>query len=203
MANHSSIETKNKIIEAARKHFIQYGFDGARMQAIADDAKVNKALLHYYFRDKELLYQEVFEFAMVQLKSGFTIFNDKQLTIQEKFQKFSQFCYQLYKNQADIMIFLVCEIQRSADIIPHFVLQGMNIKESDLAFQIQSGMNLGLIKKADIHEILITVVGLCLFPIMSYDFNTRLLGFPLGEYPLLLETYYEKLPDKIMNFIKL
>ncbi len=203
MANQSSIETKTKIMESARKHFIQYGFDGARMQAIADDAKVNKALLHYYFRDKQLLYQEVFEFAMVQLKSGFTIFNDSQLTIQDKFQKFSKFCFQLYQNQTDIMIFLVCEIQRSPDIIPNFVMQGMNIKETDLSKQIQSGMNLGLIKKVDIHEILITIVGLCLFPIMSYDFNTRLLGFPIGEYPLILESYYEKLPDKIMNFIKL
>lgn len=203
MANHSSIETKNKIIEAAKKHFIQFGYDGTKMQAIADEAKVNKALLHYYFRDKQLLYQEVFEFAMVQLKAGFSIFNEKPLTIQEKFQKFTKFCLQLYQNQSDIMIFLICEIQRSPDIIPHFVLQGMNLKESDLAQQIQSGMKLGLIKNVDLHEILMIIIGLCLFPILSFDFNTRLMGFPVGEYPLVLEAYYEKLPEKIMNFIKL
>ncbi len=203
MAHQSSTETKSKIIDSARKHFIKYGFDGARMQAIADDAKVNKALLHYYFKDKQLLYQEVFEFAMVNLKSGFTIFNEKALTILEKFQKFSIFCLNLYKNHTDIIIFLVCEIQRSPDVIPNYVMQGLNLKDSDLSKQIETGMNLGLIKKADIQEVLVTIIGLFFYPIMTYDFNTRLLGFPMGEYSLILENYYEKLPDKIMNFIKL
>lgn len=203
MANNTSIETKNKIIEAARKHFIQYGYDGARMQAIADEAKVNKALLHYYFRDKQLLYQEVFEFAMIQLKTGFSIFNEKELTILEKLQKFSKFCLQLHQSHTDIMFFLVCEIQRSSDIIPNFVLQGVNLQQTDLANQIQSGINLGLIKKNNIQEILLTIIGFFFFPIMSFDFNTRLMGFPVGDYSLLLEAYYEKLPEKIMNFIKL
>ncbi len=203
MANQASHETKTKILESARKNFIQYGFDGARMQVIADDAKVNKAMLHYYFKDKQQLYQEVFEFAMVQLKAGFTIFQDKSLTILEKLQKFASFCFNLYKNHTDIMIFLVCEIQRCPEVIPQYVLQGVHLKETDLAHQIQSGMNLGLIKKGDIYQVLMIIISLALFPIVSYDFNTRLLGFPIGEYPLLLESYYEQLPEKIMSFIKL
>lgn len=44
------------ILRAARAEFVARGFDGARMQAIADRAGVNKALLHYYFRSKEKLY---------------------------------------------------------------------------------------------------------------------------------------------------
>jgi AcrR family transcriptional regulator len=203
MGGQNSQETKHKILEAARKHFIQFGFDGARMQAIAEDAKVNKALLHYYFKDKQQLYQEVFEFALVQIKSGFAIFQDVSLTIHEKIIKFSKFCLNLYKNHSDIMIFLVCEIHRSSDALPNYLLKGLSIHETDLSQQIQSGMSLGLIKKSDINEILTTILGLCLFPIITYDFNTKLLGFSVGSYPILLESYYEKLPDKIMNFIKL
>jgi TetR/AcrR family transcriptional regulator len=49
--------TEQKILSAARLEFSERGFDGARMQAIADHAGVNKALLHYYFRSKEKLFE--------------------------------------------------------------------------------------------------------------------------------------------------
>jgi AcrR family transcriptional regulator len=51
-------ETEKKILNAAREEFIDTGLKGARMQSIADRAGVNKALLHYYFRSKEKLYEE-------------------------------------------------------------------------------------------------------------------------------------------------
>jgi TetR/AcrR family transcriptional regulator len=50
-------ETEQKILLAAREEFSERGFDGARMQAIADHAGTNKALLHYYFRSKEKLFK--------------------------------------------------------------------------------------------------------------------------------------------------
>ena len=56
-----SSETEEKIYHAAREIFIQKGRDGARMEDIARQASINKALLHYYFRSKERLYQQVFQ----------------------------------------------------------------------------------------------------------------------------------------------
>jgi len=58
----NKIETKKKIMEAAYKEFAERGFDGARMQKIAERAKINKAMLHYYFKDKETLYETVMEY---------------------------------------------------------------------------------------------------------------------------------------------
>ena len=52
--------TEKIILEAARLVFIRKGFDGARMQEIADEARINKALLHYYFRSKDKLFMAIF-----------------------------------------------------------------------------------------------------------------------------------------------
>jgi AcrR family transcriptional regulator len=52
-------ETEKRILAAARQEFIAKGLDGARMQAIAEAAGVNKALLHYYHRSKDRLYRTV------------------------------------------------------------------------------------------------------------------------------------------------
>ena len=47
--------TEEKIFEAATEVFVEKGMDGARMQDIANQAGINKALLHYYYRTKEKL----------------------------------------------------------------------------------------------------------------------------------------------------
>ena len=52
-------ESERRILAAARKEFIVKGLEGARMQTIAAEAGVNKALLHYYYRSKDKLYRTV------------------------------------------------------------------------------------------------------------------------------------------------
>ena len=59
-ASYQDGSQEQMILEAARKVFMRKGFDGARMQEIADEASINKALLHYYFRSKEQLFQRIF-----------------------------------------------------------------------------------------------------------------------------------------------
>ena len=54
--------TEEKIFDAARAVFHEHGYDGARMQEIADRAGINKAMLHYYFRSKDRLYEQVFDY---------------------------------------------------------------------------------------------------------------------------------------------
>jgi AcrR family transcriptional regulator len=54
-----SAEPSERILRAAKKEFSERGFSGARMSGISKQAGVNKALIHYYFKDKESLYVEV------------------------------------------------------------------------------------------------------------------------------------------------
>ena len=65
-------ETEERIFEAAIKIFARKGKGGARMQEIADAAEINKAMLHYYFRSKDKLYEAVFEFALHRFLASFS-----------------------------------------------------------------------------------------------------------------------------------
>jgi TetR/AcrR family transcriptional regulator len=58
-ARDSAPDTEARILEAARVVFTRAGTAGARMQDIAQEAGVNQALLHYYFRTKEALAMRV------------------------------------------------------------------------------------------------------------------------------------------------
>ncbi|MDR1671868.1 MAG: TetR family transcriptional regulator, partial [Bacteroidales bacterium] len=58
---------ENKIIEAARQVFYEKGYNGASMRGIAQKAGVNYALLHYYFKTKDKLFEIVFKEAFSML----------------------------------------------------------------------------------------------------------------------------------------
>ena len=60
MNNLSDHTTEQKILDAAEVVFHEKGFDGARMQEIADKATINKGLLHYYFKSKDALFDAIF-----------------------------------------------------------------------------------------------------------------------------------------------
>jgi TetR/AcrR family transcriptional regulator len=61
-------ESKAAILDAAAREFAAHGIDGARTDAIAREARVNKALLYYYFKDKDTLYGAVLDAAFSGLK---------------------------------------------------------------------------------------------------------------------------------------
>ena len=62
--------TEELIFESAIKIFHSKGLAGARMQEIADEAGINKAMLHYYFRSKLLLFEAVFKKATELFNGG-------------------------------------------------------------------------------------------------------------------------------------
>src|ERR1035438_1866214 len=72
------------ILEAAAQEFAEYGIAGARTEAIAREARVNKALLYYYFKDKESLYGAVLDDAFSGLKTTLFRVFDSDLPTKEK-----------------------------------------------------------------------------------------------------------------------
>src|ERR1700693_4868362 len=77
-------ESRAAILRAAAKEFAEHGIAGARTDAIAHEAKVNKALLYYYFKDKEKLYGAVLDNAFSGMKSKVFQVLDSDLPPREK-----------------------------------------------------------------------------------------------------------------------
>ncbi len=77
-------KSRAAILQAAIREFAQEGMAGARTDAIARAARVNKALLYYYFKDKETLYGEAIDFAFGQLSEHMMAVLDRDLPPKEK-----------------------------------------------------------------------------------------------------------------------
>lgn len=129
----SSDSTKEKIIQAAQEVFIRKGMDGARMQEIADEAGINKALLHYYFHSKEQLFREVFYGILSKLIPGLisifkkdTPFLDKIEAVVSEYDSF---------------------MQRNP-FLPQFVIREINRDPEQLSgFMSDQGLDFGLVER--------------------------------------------------------
>ena len=80
--------TEEKILEAAKTAFMKHGLYGAKMQDIANEAGINKALLHYYFRNKEKLFDQVFEGALSKYFEQMLVFSDTSIPVLERLFKY-------------------------------------------------------------------------------------------------------------------
>ena len=65
--------TALRIKESAKTTFLEKGYDGTTMQAIADGARVNKALVHYYFRSKDRLFLQIIKEELLRFQGTMTV----------------------------------------------------------------------------------------------------------------------------------
>jgi TetR/AcrR family transcriptional regulator len=82
-------ESRAAILQAAAKEFAELGIAGARTDAIAREAHVNKALLYYYFKDKETLYGAVLDHAFSGMKAKVFRVLDSDLSPREKIMAYA------------------------------------------------------------------------------------------------------------------
>src|ERR1700746_678608 len=82
-------ESRAAILAAAAQEFAEHGIAGARTDAIAREARVNKALLYYYFKDKETHYGAVLDHALARLKPSVFRVLDSDLPVREKMMAYA------------------------------------------------------------------------------------------------------------------
>jgi len=106
-------QTEEKIFEAATEVFVMKGMDGARMQDIANHAGINKALLHYYYRSKEHLFDAVFEKIAGMIFRKFAPVFDENLSIEDKIRFFFKEHISFLQNNPRLPAFILNEINRN------------------------------------------------------------------------------------------
>jgi TetR/AcrR family transcriptional regulator len=105
--------TEEKIFDAATDIFLDKGMDGARMQDIASHAGINKALLHYYFRTKDQLFNVVFEMIARKILKKFAPVFDENLTLEEKIRFFFKEHITFLQENPKLPGFILNEINRN------------------------------------------------------------------------------------------
>jgi len=156
------VETEEKILQAAKLVFQQKGFDGCRMQDIADEAGINKALLHYYFRSKDRLFDEVFKDAFRKFFPKVMEIMASDIPLEKKLEKFIDRYMNLLIDNPMLPIFILNEVNRNPEKITEII--NLQVVNPDLLFApIFKEINNGTIRKVDPRHLIISIIGMCVF----------------------------------------
>lgn len=167
MTTHNFSETEEIILTAALEEFSMYGRKGARMQGIADRAGLNKALLHYYFRSKDRLYDEVFTYVFHRYIQRMSV----ELRAEGDFASLlrgviNRYLEILGENPA-LPLFMLREIAEGA---PVFSLRLAELAQASpegmpnvLLEFFRNGVRGGAIRATDPVQTVISVLGACIF----------------------------------------
>jgi TetR/AcrR family transcriptional regulator len=164
--NTKDTSTEKAILEAAKIVFMEKGFDGARMQQIADKAGMNKALIHYYFRSKDKLFDAIFSEAFQQFlpRIAETLSTDKPFL--KKVEIFVDTYITMLQKNPHLPVFILHEINRSPErIIERIKNQGIDptLFEKMVSNEVKEGK----IKKIDFRHFIVNMIGLCIFPFVA------------------------------------
>jgi len=195
--NENTTDTEKNILDSAKRVFQRKGMGGARMQEIADEAKINKSLLHYYYRSKEKLFDAVFkdtifEFVII-LKE--IINSDEELKV--KLPKLVANYINYLKSRPYVVTFILGEL-RSEPKMLMMLIKELNPKELKIFKQIEEEIAAGKIRPFKAEHLFINVLSLTIFPIVAKPIILAgLMDNNLEKY----EAFLEERKTHIVEFV--
>jgi AcrR family transcriptional regulator len=166
----TSTGTEEKIIKAATDIFLKKGKDGARMQEIADRAGINKALLHYYFRSKEKLHEEVFRNELKTFFRGVLGTFKESEDIQTFIKSFVHHYIDNIARRPRLIRFIIWEIEQGGENLSKIILETMqenNYQSKQILTKIQTEISANRIRRIDPPNLIVSLIGMCLFPFIA------------------------------------
>lgn len=184
----SEPDTRTRILAAAEAEFLAHGYDGARMQAIADRAAINKAMVHYHFRSKEEL------FAQIVKGKAELLFPKVQADMRAQ-TDFIAFTCRFIDSYLALL--------RANPFLPHFLLQ-VSARRFDLLQEVgiefpkkyvaafEAAAKRGEIRTHDARQFLMAIFGMCVMPFVGKNLFKGFLGIDDSDYQALLAARAEE-----------
>ena len=195
--------TEEKILDAAKKVFVSKGMFGARMQDIADEAGINKALLHYYFRSKEKLFEVIFIAAAQKLFPRINFIFESDMPLFEKIEHFSEEYITVMIENPYLPLFVLNEISQDPETFLNKIWGKQNLpRPQKFLDQIEKEVKKGTIKRISPLQLLMNLISMTIFPFVAkpmFQFNLHLDEL---QYRAIMEQRKKEVPKFIIDSIR-
>lgn len=195
------LDTEEQIFEAACRVFQRSGYAGARMQEIADEAEINKSMLHYYYRSKDKLFQEVFQREIKRLFPVIFGVLDSDYSLPKKIDHLIDTYYSFLEDNPHLVQFVIHEMHQHADRFKEFIKEENIHPPQSFLIQIQNEVEQGNMDPVDPRQLMISIIGLILFPFIARTMIETIFGMEEDNFLGFLKKRKEFLSDFILNAI--
>lgn len=203
-------DTEQRILQAARSVFVRRGTSGARMQEIAEEAGVNQALLHYYFRTKEGLAEAVFRETAGRLVPSIVGVLGSDEALEQKIEKFVHLYIDAVRQNPFIPGYIVAELHFHPDRIAGLAAEiaGAHPAKVMRAFlrrlgaQIAEGVAAGTMRPIAPEQFLLNLLALSVFPFLARPMLLIALEMDDRKFGRFLDERRAELPSFILNALR-
>jgi AcrR family transcriptional regulator len=187
--------TEARILEAAHAVFIQRGTAGARMQEIAAEARVNQALLHYYFRTKDRLAEAVFRRAAAELLPRVIAVLGSDVPLEEKVGRVVQIELDTLLRAPFLPGYLISELHHHPERLPQLIsaITGLTPGEisrpvlKKLHEQIAERVKAGKMHPITPDQFVVNLLALCVFPFAARPMLMALFGIDRSGFERFID----------------
>ena len=196
------ITPESNILNAAKEIFERKGMAAARMQEIADEAGINKAMLHYYYRSKQLLFEAVFKSAFSTLAPQLNEIINAENSLFDKIRNFTNNHVTFVVNHPYLFNFIIQELNRDPDFIEKLFSEKLpNIQK--FRDQVDKKIKEGRIIPIKAEHLFINILALNIFPFIASPLLKGFLKTDDHAYRQLMEERKTEIADFIINSIKI
>lgn len=194
--------TEARIKEAARKLFTQKGFAATRTRDIAQEAGINLALLNYYFRSKQKLFDLVMMENFRKFLAGMTInFQDKTLTMQKRVEKIVTAYVDFLTEFPDLPLFILNEIRGNPSRLAMQIDEEIGPRRSAFFKELMESKKQGKVDLEPFHFVA-NLVGLTVFPFVGRPLLQRVTGVSDEQFNRLMQERKKLVPMWIAMMLK-
>lgn len=194
--------TEEKIFNAARIVFQKKGFAGARMQEIADEAGINKAMLHYCFKNKQSLFEAVFIKAFSQLAPQINLIFNSEETVFNKIKKFTDSYISFVIEHPFLPQFVIQEMNNNPEFVLKFLNNTNRPNPTHMILQIEKEIADGIIKPIQPKQLLLDIFSMTVFPFAAQMMVKGILQISDDEFNQMMEIRKTSIAEQIINSIK-
>lgn len=192
------------ILEAAHLVFTRKGFAAARMDDIAREAGINLALLHYYFRSKDKLFDLVFEHRIRQLLQGMAGIVAKGMPVRETIRAMVEHDIDMVRANPDLPLFILQELHHNPDRLVSLATQsgGPRMMLKLLQAQVKSAVARGEIKPIDGGQLLINIISMSVYPFVARPMVKAVLELDEDQFDRMVKKRKKEVADFILDALK-
>lgn len=203
METTESNTTESAILDAAKGIFERKGMAAARMQEIADEAGINKSMLHYYYRSKQLLFEAVFKSAFSMLAPQLNDIINADTSIFEKIRNFSSNYISFVIKHPYLPNFIIQELNRNPEFVKKLVSERNFPNISKFKQQVNEKVAEGIIIPIKAEQLFINIISLNIFPFIGAPLLKGFVNVNDDAYKQLMEDRKTEVADFIISAIKI
>ncbi len=189
-------QTREKILDAAHAVFLRKGTANSRTQEIADEAGINKALLHYYFGTKSALADAVFERALGTIMPRiFGILADPGRTLEEKVPAIVREQIDFHSARPYLAGYLLSEMHAEPERVARLIGRRGGVPLDVVRRQLREGARAGAMRPMSAEQFVVSLMGLLLFPFAIRPALAVLLSLDATRWPAFIDERRRLIPD--------